>query len=169
MQPPSPQRGGFFGGMFDRDEDQMLPAPSRSQRPPLVWGTLTVEGDELVARVSGWRSIVALRRRLAVPLDAVVRAEHDPAVRLHVPAKLRRSGGRSGLLRVGPYHSVQGWSFWSVGLARNAVVVETKDVRYRFLVVEVAEPARTVAEIRSAAGLDESGAVPPFDGGEVTK
>ena len=164
MQPPTP-RGGIFGGLFDREPEEMIPAPSRSNRPPLVWGSLEVEGEELVARVTGWRSVVAMRRRLAVPLSSILRVEHDPAVRAHVRAKLRRRGGQSGLMRVGPYHSLDGWSFWSVGLGRNAVVVETEGERYRYVIVEVADPAGTVSAITEAAGLAADPGPPSPAGG----
>lgn len=143
--------GGIFGGFLD-DEPSLPPLPSR--RPPHVWGSLRVEGDDVVVHLQGWRAALAVKRRLTIPLSAVVRVSHDPLARSNVRAKLRRRAGRSGLFRVGAYHSLQGWSFWSIGLGRNAVVVEASGARYRFLVIEVADPAATVAELRRAAGLD---------------
>jgi hypothetical protein len=130
------------------------PIPPRREHPPKVWGSIDVEGDEVVVRLKGWRSLMAVKRRLAVPLSAVLAVTHDPSARLHVRTRLRKRGGRTGVFRVGMYHSPDGWSFWSVGLARNAVVVEASGARYRFFVVEVADPASTLEIICQAAGLN---------------
>ncbi len=159
--------GGLFGGL-DADDTMgvTMPVPPRREHPPKVWGSVAVEGDEIVVRLQGWRKVVAMRGRLAVPAASVIRVEHDPAARVNVPSKLRRRGGRTGLFRLGTYHSLVGWSFWAVGLARNAVVIECDGARFRHVVVEVADPARTVAEVRSAAarthgGADGRGVWPP--------
>lgn len=156
MSRPRPQRGtpGLYGGFLDdADNPAPTPIPARREHPPKVWGTLAIEGDELVVRLAGWRVVVAMKRRLAVPLSAIVSVAHDPAARSHVQAKLRRKAGRTGIFRVGTYHSLVGWSFWSVGMGRNAVVVEASGARYRYLVVEVADPTATVEEISKAAGF----------------
>lgn len=147
-----PRGGGIFGGMLGAgdDFDQPPPAPPRHSKPPKVWGTLAVEGEKVVARVSGWRALASLMSRAEVPLESVVRVVHDPQVRAHVRTKLRKRAGQSGFVRVGPYHSVEGWSFWSVGLARNAVLVETTGARWRFIVIEVEDPKATVAELAAA-------------------
>lgn len=143
---------GMFGG-FLPDEDVATPlAPSR--RPPAVWGEVTVEEGELLVRLRGWRAVLAMKKTLSLPVSTIVRAEVDPQPRLHVRAKLRKRAGRSGLFRLGTYHSLDGWSFWAIGLGRNAVVVETDGARYRFVVVEVASPEATAATLRQAAGLE---------------
>ncbi len=155
-------RGGFGRGSDPDDfagflpaEPRLTPIPPRREHPPKVWGAMTVEGEQLVVSVSGWRSIWAIRRRIVVPLSCVVRVAHDPAARANIRTKLRTRAGRSGIIRLGTYHSLDGWSFWAVGLARNAVVVELSGARFRFVVVEVADPAGTVEAIRSAAGLED--------------
>ena len=140
-----------------REQDQVgpvTPIPGRRPHPPKVWGTITVEGDTVLARVTGWRAVGAMSRGVSVPLSAVVGVAHDPDARLHVRAKLRRRASRTGLVRLGTYHSLDGWSFWSIGLGRNAVVVEASGARFRYVVIEVADPAATVEEVRLAAGLE---------------
>ena len=57
-----------------------------------------------------------------------------------------------GVWRVGIYHGLDGWSFWSIGVGRNAVLIECSGERFRYVVVEVADAAETVREIRTAAG-----------------
>ena len=127
-------------------------APS-SHRPPMVWGACTVDGDQVVVRVSGWRRALATKSTLRFPLASIVRIDHDPLARAHVKTgfhQWRKHG--SGVWRVGVYHGLDGWSFWSIGLGRNAVLIECSGERFRYVVIEVADAAGTVREIRTAAG-----------------
>lgn len=142
-----------FGGVGEPAPFSRIPGAG-GRRPPRTWGELAVEGDRLVLRLSSWRAILALKRKLSVPLSAVVSVRHDPVAREHVRAKLRRRAGRSGLVRLGAYHSQEGWSFWAIGIGRNAVVVETEGVRYRYVVVEVEDPKSTVELIRENCALE---------------
>jgi hypothetical protein len=114
---------------------------------------MVVVGDELVVYMRGWRRVLAVKRHLAVPISSVVAATHDPAARARVRTKLitRRHRRATGLFRLGTYHGRDGWSFWAVGLGRNAVLVETTDEFYRYLVVEVADPLATVDTIVRAS------------------
>lgn len=146
---------GFFGrsgGAEPPAPVDYAPSSSRSNRPPKVWGRLVVEGDELVVHVPGWRGLAAFHRRIAVPLATVVDAAPDSTARGRVSTKLihRRRPKATGLFRLGTYHGRSGWSFWSIGLGRNAVVVELSDGFYDFLIVEVADPVHTAREIRQA-------------------
>ncbi len=127
------------------------PLPSR--RPPGVWAVCTVEGDRVVVRVKGWRRLLATKGKVTFPLSSIVRIDHDPIARAHVVTGFRqwRKHG-SGVWRVGIYHGLDGWSFWSIGLGRNAVLMECSGERFRYVVVEVADAAETVRQIRTAAG-----------------
>lgn len=119
-----------------------------------MWGTLDAEGDSLVVRLSGWRAAWAVQRTLRVPLSSVVRVAHEPAAHQVVSVGLRHDRRvATRLFKLGSQHGRDGWSFWACGGARNAVIVETTGVRYRFIIVEVADPAAVVEAIRQAAGL----------------
>ncbi|MHB8245408.1 MAG: hypothetical protein ACYDGN_08650 [Acidimicrobiales bacterium] len=158
---PVPGDGEFgdFGGFLpDAAFGVVTPAPSRRGTPPGTWAVARITGDKLVISLSGWRSVWAVKRKVSVPLSTVVRVVHDPNARANVRAKLRKRAGRTGLFRVGSYHSLEGWSFWAIGLGRNAVVIETSGFRYRFLVIEVEDPASTVELISRFAGRGPSGA-----------
>lgn len=147
---------------------EITPIPPRRDRPPKQWASLTADGDELVVRLRGWRSVLAVKRQLRLPLDSVVSVAHDPAVRSHVQAKLRRRASRTGVMRLGSYHSFAGWSLWAIGLGRNAVLVECSGTRYRYVVVEVADPAATVKLVRDAARLPGSPGAATREPGAVT-
>jgi len=126
-----------------------------SRKAPKVWGTVAVEDASLVVRLEGWRAIWAAKRTLRVPLRAVIGAYHDPGAYVNVRTRLRGiRRSQSTTFKLGAQHSVDGWSFWACGLARNAVVFETVGVRYRFIVVEVADPTSVVTAVREAAGIE---------------
>jgi hypothetical protein len=151
-----------FGGMGGRggrgrhDDVDPVPIVRSSRKPPKVWGTVAVEDDSLVVRLEGWRAVWAAKRTLIVPLTAVISVQHDPGVYVHVRTRMRSvRRGATTTFKLGAQHSADGWSFWACGLARNAVVVETTGVRYRYVVVEVADPASSVASLRDAAGIEE--------------
>jgi len=142
---------------------------SGTRRAPMIWGECNVEGDRVVVRLRGWRSVLATRSTIRFPLASIVRIDHDPSVRAHVKIGLRqwRKHGQ-GVWRLGTYHGLDGWSFWSIGLGRNAVLIECSGERFRYVVVEVADAQRTVREVRAAAemtreipeGLETSPATP---------
>jgi len=117
----------------------------------MTWGECSVEGDEVVVRVRGWRKVLAMRGTLRLPLASIVRVDHDPVARAHVKTGLRqwRQHGQ-GVWRLGTYHGLDGWSFWSIGLGRNAVLIECSGERFRYVVIEVADAERTVGAIRLA-------------------
>jgi hypothetical protein len=117
----------------------------------MIWGECRIEGDEVVVVLRGWRRILATRSTLRLPLASIVRVTHDPSARAHVKIGLRqwRKHGH-GVWRVGVYHGLDGWSFWSIGLGRNAVLIECSGERFRYVVLEVADAGHTVTEIRTA-------------------
>jgi len=121
------------------------------RRAPMVWGECEVGGDGVVVRLHGWRRLVATKGTIRIPLTSIVRVDHDPLARAHVKTGLRqwRAHGQ-GLWRLGTYHGLDGWSFWSIGLGRNAVLIECSGERLRYVVIEVADAGRTVQEIRLA-------------------
>jgi hypothetical protein len=125
--------------------------PIDKPRGPKVWADCHLEGDEVVIGLSGWRRSLSTRRPVRFPVTSVVRVTRDPMARAHVKIgfhQWRRHGG--GLWRVGAYHGLDGWSLWSIGIGRNAVLFECRGAHFRYVVVEVADPDRTVQEVLSA-------------------
>lgn len=124
---------------------------SGPRRAPMIWGECKVEGDDVVVNLRGWRRLLATRGTVRLPLASIVRVDHDPSARAHVKTGLHqwRKHGQ-GVWRIGSYHGLDGWSFWSIGLGRNAVLIECSGERFRYVVIEVADAQHTVSEIRSA-------------------
>lgn len=116
-----------------------------------------VTGDFLIVRVKGVHKLLALKSRLEVPLEHVVGLEWDPqSVRKEWSSRwfrgLRFGTRVPGRLRAGRFHEGAGWTFWDVGDPQKAISVYLKSKRYKRLVVEVADPASTVAAVRKAIG-----------------
>ena len=132
-----------------------MSSPSKAQhgmgRVPWVWAQCALEGDQVVVRLSGWRKIVATRSTVKFPVSSIKRVEHDPLARAQVKIGFRnwRRHGQ-GVWRIGTYHGLDGWSFWSIGVGRNAVFIECSGERFRYVVIEVADPDATVSELRAA-------------------
>jgi hypothetical protein len=134
----------------------ITPLPPRKLREQRPWAAVTLEEDRLVLTLSGWRQLWAMKRKVEMPFEYIIAVEHDPEVYTKIQTRVRltrRTGTR--LFRVGAYHGWMGWSFWSCGTARNAVVVETIGTQFRWLVVEVPEPLKLVRSIREATGMKE--------------
>lgn len=116
---------------------------------------LRCDGGQLTVALSGWRRLVAVQRGVSVPLSAVVAVDADAAPRARIGVGARRRSSRTpnaGVFRYGAYPGGPGWAFWAIGTGQRSVVVELDAGRYRYLVVEVDDPAATVAEIRRASG-----------------
>jgi hypothetical protein len=146
---------GGSGGRGWPGVDEPAPSLLPARNPPRVWGTLAVEADTLVVRLEGWRAIWAAKRTLRVPLQALVAVRHDPGVYANITTRLRGNRrSHTSMFKLGAYPSAAGWSFWSCGMARNAVVLETVGLRYRFIVIEVADPQSVVATVGRAAGIE---------------
>ncbi len=145
--------GGLGGGPFD-DGSPARSLQRGTRNPPKVWAEAHVDGDVLVVRMRGWRAVWAMQRRLRLPLQVIVNVGHDPDVYQRVSTKLRRSGrARTTMFKLGSQHGSDGWSFWSCGYGRNAVLIETVGIRYRFVIVEVESPAAVVQSVREVTGL----------------
>jgi hypothetical protein len=145
---------GLLGRRGSGDDEPVAPTFGPSRRPPKEWARVRVTDDLLVIRLGGWRAVWATTRTLRIPIGAVVAVAHDPAAHQRVNTRLRKTrGSRTALFKLGAHHGRVGWSFWACGLARNAVVIETSGVRYRFVVVEVANPKDVVKAVREGAGI----------------
>ncbi|MGH9304393.1 MAG: hypothetical protein ACRDZ5_08280, partial [Acidimicrobiales bacterium] len=142
--------GDFEGGL---DPGVLDPIPSWRNRDKAAkdWASVRVEDDSVVVRLKGWRAVLAVKWRLRVPLRVMTAVGADPYAYAHVPTSLRdRRKAHPRLWRLGVYRGFRGWSFWSCGIGRNAVVLQTDTFRFKFVVIEVADPAKLVEEISAA-------------------
>ncbi len=105
----------------------------------------------LIVHITGADRLWALKSRLEIPLAHVVGATQAPdearawfkGIRLggtHVP----------GVLSAGIFHLHGDRVFWDVHDPHKAIAIELKDDRYARLVIEVEDPAATIAAIGQA-------------------
>jgi hypothetical protein len=93
----------------------------------------------------------ALRSRLEIPLKHIARVHADPDVTLGLFDRLKLAGAYlPGFFAAGTFWEDGGLVFWDVRDPTHAVVVDLKDETYHRLVVEVEDPARTVAVLSRA-------------------
>ena len=106
-----------------------------------------VDGDDLVVVIEGLDKLWALKSSLTIPLGNVRGATADPGITAD-PKGIRAPGSHvPGVITAGTFHLDGEKVFWDVKDSSKAVVIELADERYARLVIEVAEPAATVALI----------------------
>lgn len=114
---------------------------------------LTIEDGVATFEVEGADKLWALRSRLRIPLAHIRGARIDTEI-AHGWWHGFRAPGTSvpGVLTAGTFYQHGKRVFWDVHDPARVVVVELADERYDELVIEVEDPAITVATIASAIG-----------------
>ncbi|MFJ2577218.1 hypothetical protein [Kitasatospora aureofaciens] len=117
---------------------------------------IVIGGDRLTVRLTAWERMEALHGDVTVPLTAVrsVSVEDQP---LTAPHGMRAPGTSvPGVVKAGTWHSsTEGRQFVLANRGRRAVRVDLAEgeVDFDVLVVAVADPEGTAAQVRAAAGL----------------
>ena len=116
--------------------------------------TITVEDNNLVVRLSLFEKLISLRpTALKYPLEQVTGITADPGVGSELKG-LRLLGFRiPGLVAAGTFRQQGGFSFWNIRRGSRAVVITLSNSRFQKLVIEVEDPAGTIAEINAARAL----------------
>jgi len=114
---------------------------------------LSVLDGKLNVEVKGWDKLWALRSHLSIPVEDVVRIYADPEIVQGWWKGLRVAGTNvPGVLTAGTFYRHGNWIFWDVHNPDKAVVIELRHEHYAKLIVEVENPADTVAVIESQLG-----------------
>ncbi|MEU4532421.1 hypothetical protein AB0F49_29735 [Micromonospora ureilytica] len=109
-----------------------------------------IDGDDLVVQIEGMDRLWSLKSRMVIPLANVRGATADPGIAAE-PKGLRAPGtSLPGVITAGTFHQDGERVFWNIRDGARAVVIELADEHYARLVVEVADPAATVALIEQA-------------------
>ncbi|QDY08099.1 hypothetical protein FJK98_13825 [Micromonospora sp. HM134] len=112
--------------------------------------SVRIEGDDLVVEIEGMDRLWSLKSRLVIPLANVRGATADPGIAAE-PKGLRAPGtSLPGVITAGTFHQDGERVFWNIRDGARAVVIELADEHYARLVVEVVDPAATVALIEQA-------------------
>lgn len=111
---------------------------------------VSIIGEDLVVEIEGMEKLWSFKSRLVIPVVNVRGATADPGI-AGEPRGVRAPGTYlPGVLTAGTFHQDGERVFWDVRDGARAVVIALADERYTRLVVEVADPATTVALIEQA-------------------
>ncbi len=112
----------------------------------------SIQDGDLVIEVRGWSRLWTLKRQLRFPLSCITAVRWDPAVVKGWWKGWRILGTHlPGVIIAGTFYRDGGRHFWDVRPgASRAVTIELAHCRYRRLIVDVADPARTVSAIIAA-------------------
>jgi hypothetical protein len=112
---------------------------------------IVVSGGSLVLHVKGADKLWALKSSLEIPLQHVAGIRADPSVAHGWWHGLRMLGTNlPGVITAGTFYHDGKRVFWDVHNPENTVVIELRDERYSELIVEVADPNKTVEAVRAA-------------------
>jgi hypothetical protein len=111
---------------------------------------VSISGEFAVFEVEGLDKLWALRSRLQIPLAHIAGADvnHDQVGRWWHGLKVAGTE-LPGLFAMGTFYLHGEIVFWDVRNLANAVIVSLDHERYKKLIVEVADPAATVALLRA--------------------
>lgn len=109
-------------------------------------------GAALVVHVTGWDKVWALTSHLTITIEHVVGAEPASAEARRWWQGLRMAGTHiTGVITAGTFLTNGGQVFWDMHDADRAVAIHLRDDQYTELVVEVDDPAATIALVNSEA------------------
>jgi len=118
---------------------------------------LSVSDGKLNIEVKGWDRLWALRSHLSIPLEDVVRVYADSQIAEPWWKGLRVAGSNlPGVLAAGTFYHHSQWVFWDVHNPEKVIVIELRHEHYAKLIVEVEDPAATVAAIQRKLDLGVS-------------
>ena len=112
---------------------------------------VTVENGRVHFDVQSWDKLWALRSRLEIPVEHIHGVRIDPE-----PAKgwwhgLKLPGTQiPGLLTAGTFFQDGDWVFYDVHEPERTIVLDLDHEHYKRLVIEVADPATAVAQLKAA-------------------
>src|ERR1019366_6727543 len=112
---------------------------------------VSVQGDRVVFDVEGLDQLWALRSRLQIPLAHLAAVESDPAQVGMWWHGIRLLGTSvPGIFAAGSFYYHGEMVFWDVHDPAKTIIVSLVQERYKKLILEVADPAATIAELRAA-------------------
>ena len=109
---------------------------------------VTTSDDKLVVDVEGLDKLWAFKSRLEIPLNHIsgVRSGADERAKgIHAPGT-----HFPGVIAAGTFYQIGKKVFWDVHHSERAIAIDLHDDSYSTLVIEVADPEATIAEIQRA-------------------
>jgi len=111
---------------------------------------VSVESGKLMLQVRGADKLWAFKSSLEIPVEHVLGIESDPAVAHRWYHGLKLPGSNiPGVISAGTFYHNNQRVFWDVHNPDKTIAIALRDERYNQLIVEVADPAATVALVKS--------------------
>lgn len=118
---------------------------------PMMPADVVVTGDRLVVRFPGASALLAFRKPLEVPFGHIVGAERAGASEVEPRRGFLFIGQRlPSSITAGRARHQGGRVFCNVSDPGRAITISLRNERYARLIVDVAEPDRTLAAVREA-------------------
>jgi hypothetical protein len=109
-----------------------------------------VTGGELIVTVQGFDRVLALKSEIRVPLQHVISAESGQGDASNWFHGVRAPGTNlPGVVVAGTFYWHGECAFFDVHHADRAVAINLRDEKYQRLIVEVDDPAATIAAINA--------------------
>lgn len=115
---------------------------------------LEYTADSLIIHVQGLDKVLAMKSSLEVPLAHVqdVHLGVDGDAREALSSSVRVGANLPGMVIAGRFYSHGKVAFWDVHNEANAITIRVNHDDYTHLVVEVANPAAAVQELKAKLG-----------------
>lgn len=107
--------------------------------------------EALVVHVKGMDKLWAAKSSLAIPLSHIAGVEPgvDEEAKTNLDKSIRVGTHLGGVITAGRYYNDGKVAFWDIHKGGNAITIKVIHDDYTHLVVEVPEPAKTIADIRA--------------------
>jgi hypothetical protein len=112
---------------------------------------VTIEGERAVFHVQGVDRLWALRSRLEIPLAHIVLVDADTEQVSRWWHGFRLMGTNvPGVLAAGTFYFHGELVFWDAHDTAKTVIISLDHERYKKLIIEVANPEETIAQLHAA-------------------
>lgn len=112
---------------------------------------IEIADGNLILEVQGWDKLWALKSHMEIPLTNIEHVFADPTTTLGWWKGFRAPGTHiPSVIVAGTFYQDGKRIFWDVKNPENTIVIELADERYNQLIVEVADPIKTVKAIQAA-------------------
>lgn len=112
---------------------------------------VSIAGDRVHFDVEGWDKVWAFKSQLDIPLAHIRSVRVDPDAAAGWWHGLRMPGTQvPGIITAGTFYQSVGAVFYDVHDPQRTIVLELDHEHYKRLVVEVEDPAATVAQLQAA-------------------
>lgn len=106
---------------------------------------ITKAENEFVFEVKGLQKVWALKSEIRIPAEHVIKAYQDETqIKNFTISKILGTNMPYGL-HAGTFHQDGGVIFMDVSEKKNAIIVDLKDEKYKQMIVEVQNPAESLA------------------------